>query len=110
MHELLDIPGYEGFYKISETGDVFSVSHYVIRKNGAGYTHWATGNPMKWTIAPKSYSETIVLKKNGKKKCFTKKKLLLLAFGYHNNEYRRLENINRNIKNENSILYGSAGR
>ena len=48
-----DIPGYEGFYQVTESGEVRSISH--IRKNGKSSSYLQRGKILKQRLNKKGY-------------------------------------------------------
>jgi NUMOD4 motif len=74
----MDVPGFEGAYRICNDGNLLSLPRIVERRNGAPYSHH--GGMMHFKKVRNS--EVVVLKRPQHKKCFTKFKLLCMAFGY----------------------------
>lgn len=74
----IPIPGYEGFYDVSNLGRVRSKDHIVIRSNGTPQP--VTGRIRKMPPAIRGGYPALRLARNGKKKNFTVHCLVALAF------------------------------
>lgn len=71
------IPGYEGYYEISNTGKVRSLTRIIIDKNGRACNY--TGKEISLTIRHDKYVQ-VGLSKNGIKKKFKVHRLVALVF------------------------------
>lgn len=71
------IPGYRGYYEISDQGQIRSLTRIIIHKNGLKYI--LRGKVLKPTPNGKGY-QTVSLYKNSKRKNFYLHRLVLLTF------------------------------
>ncbi len=69
------IPGYEGFYEISRSGEVRSMPRLIVGERRIVNVAGTIMHPTKQIMSYK-----VVLKKDGKRKCFTVKKLIERTF------------------------------
>ena len=73
----LPIPGYEGFYEVSNRGSVQSVDRVIVRDNGRIYR--SQGRLVKQKTTTGGY-QTVCLSKHGNKRTERVHRLVLLAF------------------------------
>lgn len=73
------IPGFEGYYEISDQGRVRSLGRYVSTSRGGRPTRYMPGRPMKITVL-KSGRRVLSLSKYGDSNRYHLHRLVLLAF------------------------------
>lgn len=73
-----DVDGYEGFYQISNKGNVRSVDH-TVRKNRSGETRISVGRVLRLYKMPNGYMQ-VQFSKNGKKQKHYVHRLVASAF------------------------------
>lgn len=95
-----DIEGYEGFYQISNLGNIRSLDRWVV--NRAGKRQFIRGRLMKpWADSRNCYLE-VTLCKNGKERKCLMHRLVASAFIPNPNNYPEVDHIDHNPKN-NSV-------
>lgn len=73
-----DIDEYEGYYQVSNLGNIRSLDRLVLSKNGVKQTKY--GTMIKSSINPKTLRNEIGLTKNNKRKIFKVYRLVAMAF------------------------------
>ena len=104
-----DVPGYEGFYQVSDCGQVKSLSRTVIRKNGLQY--YIKEKILKPRISNKGYGYYYVnLHKGDSQKSFFIHRLVMYTFS-HIDETMTVNHIDENKKNNHisNLEYLTAG-
>jgi len=101
-----DIPGYEGYYRVSDIGIIASCTRYIKRKSKTGRTEKVKlkGYILRPKISKDDYV-TVNLNKNGKKKKVLIHRIVLLAFegpppeGHHvkHKDFNSLNNMLENL-------------
>lgn len=94
-----DVKGYEGYYEVSNLGNVRSINRTVKSKFGT-YYH-IKGKCLKKQISNKGYY-TVILCKNHKKKLYSVHKLVALAFINNDNNYPCVNHKDCNKLNNNA--------
>lgn len=96
-----DIKGYEGHYKISNFGRIYSQDQYVPCGNGKGYMRFIPGKFLKILTASNGYP-SIGLFKNRKVKVFRIHRLIASAFIPNPEDKPHINHKNAN-KSDNSL-------
>ena len=73
----LPIPGYEGYYEVSDHGNVRSLNRWVLRADGR--SHHYSGNPLVQSVDRDGY-RFVKLNRDGKRRCKFVHRLVVEAF------------------------------
>lgn len=94
-----DIPGYEGLYKVSDGGDVYSLPRMIIRK--AFGSKFINGRYLAKSVCGKGY-RYVSLNKDGRRKNHYVHRLVAESFIDNPNKYPQVNHINGD-KDDNRV-------